>query len=126
MKYKIGEFAKLVDVPIKTLRYYDEIGLFKPEEVDLFSHYRYYLDSQIKDLNLILELKEAGFQLSDIKQYWNHWDDTLLLKQKEKVYLEQEELERKIKKIDELRLRVNDGIICEQDVMKVKIKERRK
>ena len=41
MKYKISEFSKLVNVPVKTLRYYDEIGLFKPEEVDIFSNYRY-------------------------------------------------------------------------------------
>ena len=45
MKYKISEFSKLVNVPVKTLRYYDEIGLFKPEEVDIFSNYRYYLDT---------------------------------------------------------------------------------
>ncbi len=126
MKYKIGEFAKLVDVPIKTLRYYDDIGLFKPKEVDLFSHYRYYLDSQIEDLNLILELKEAGFQLVEIKRYWNNWNNAILLNQKEKIYLEQEELDRKIKKIDELRFRLNDGMICQNKVLKVKVKERRK
>ena len=50
MLYKIGEFSKLTNVPIKTLRYYDEINLFKPQEIDLFSGYRYYSKEQIEDL----------------------------------------------------------------------------
>ena len=98
MKYKISEFSKLVNVPVKTLRYYDEIGLFKPEEVDIFSNYRYYLDTQVKDILLIKELKEAGFLLSEVKQNWNNWNDFILLKQKEKIYLERQELNKKIKK----------------------------
>ena len=50
MLYKIWEFSKLTNVPIKTLRYYDEINLFKPQEIDLFSGYRYYSKEQIEDL----------------------------------------------------------------------------
>lgn len=126
MKYKISEFSKLVNVPVKTLRYYDEIGLFKPEEVDIFSDYRYYLDTQVKDILLIKELKEAGFLLSEIKQNWNNWNDFILLKQKEKIYLERQELNKKIKKIDELRTRIKDGIIYDEEQKIVLRKERRK
>ena len=50
MLYKIEEFSKLTNVPIKTLRHYDEINLFKPQEIDLFSGYRYYSKEQIEDL----------------------------------------------------------------------------
>ena len=53
MLYKIGEFAKLTNIPVKTLRYYDEINLLKPEEIDLFSGYRYYGDKQKEDLEII-------------------------------------------------------------------------
>ena len=126
MKYKISEFSKLVNVPVKTLRYYDEIGLFKPEEVDIFSNYRYYLDTQVKDILLIKELKEAGFLFSEIKQNWNNWNDFILLKQKEKIYLERQELNKKIKKIDELRTRIKDGIIYDEEQKIVLRKERRK
>lgn len=126
MKYKIGEFSKIVNIPVKTLRYYDEIGLFKPIEVDIFSNYRYYLDSQINDINLIIELKEAGFLLEEIKENWNKWDDLTLLKQKEKIYLEQEKINQKIKKLDELRLRVKDGIIHANSTELKFIKERGK
>lgn len=68
MLYKIGEFSKLVNVPVKTLRYYDEINLFKPQEIDLFSGYRYYSEKQIDDLEVILSLKEVGFSLEEIKK----------------------------------------------------------
>ena len=68
MLYKIGEFSKLVNVPVKTLRYYDEINLFKPQEIDLFSGYRYYSEKQIDDLEVILSLKEVGFRLEEIKK----------------------------------------------------------
>jgi len=39
---KIGEFSKLVQLPVATLRYYDQVGLLKPVEVDRFTGYRYY------------------------------------------------------------------------------------
>lgn len=126
MKYKIGEFSKLVNVPVKTLRYYDEISLFKPKEVDIFSNYRYYLESQIDALNIILELKEAGFTLEEIKKYWNNWDDKILLQQKEKIYLEKIQLNKKIKKLDELRTRMKDGVIYSKETDIVSIKERKK
>jgi DNA-binding transcriptional MerR regulator len=126
MKYKIGEFSKLVNVPVKTLRYYDEISLFKPKEVDIFSNYRYYLESQIEDLNIILELKEAGFMLEEIKKYWNNWDDKILLQQKEKIYLEKEEINKKIKKLDELRTRMKDGVIYNKETDIVSVKERKR
>ena len=71
MKYKIGEFSKITGIPVKTLRYYDEIDLFKPSEIDLFSGYRYYKEEQIESLKIILELKEAGFLLEEIKSHWN-------------------------------------------------------
>ena len=38
---KIGDFSKLSQVPIKTLRYYDRIGLLNPAQVDRFTGYRY-------------------------------------------------------------------------------------
>ncbi len=55
---RIGEFSKLTGIPIRTLRYYDEIDLFKPADIDLFTDYRYYKEEQVEDLNLINELKK--------------------------------------------------------------------
>jgi DNA-binding transcriptional MerR regulator len=63
---KIGEFSKLVQVPIATLRYYDQVGLLKPVEVDRFTGYRYYSASQLPRLHRILALKGLGFSLEQI------------------------------------------------------------
>jgi predicted transcriptional regulator YdeE/DNA-binding transcriptional MerR regulator len=65
---KIGEFSKLARVPVKTLRYYADLGLLKPAYVDRYSGYRYYSLEQLPRLNRILALKELGFSLSQIEQ----------------------------------------------------------
>ncbi len=63
---RIGEFSKLVQVPVATLRYYDQIGLLKPVEIDRFTGYRYYSTSQLPRLHRILALKGLGFSLDQI------------------------------------------------------------
>lgn len=63
---KIGEFSKLAQVPIATLRYYDQVGLLKPVQVDNFTGYRYYTVNQLPRLNRILALKGLGFSLEQI------------------------------------------------------------
>lgn len=68
MIFRIGDFARLSRVPVKTLRYYDEIGLLKPIGVDRYTRYRYYAADQLVVLNRILSLKELGFSLEQIGQ----------------------------------------------------------
>ena len=63
---RIGDFSKLSRVSVKALRYYDEMGLLKPVEVDPFTGYRLYEYSQLSVLNRILALKELGFSLEEI------------------------------------------------------------
>ena len=65
---RIGDFSKLCRVPVKTLRYYDEVGLLKPSGVDQFTGYRYYTYAQLPRLNRILALKDLGFSLEEIGQ----------------------------------------------------------
>lgn len=65
---KISDFSRLTFVPAKTLRYYDEIGLFQPQHVDRFTGYRYYDMGQLSRLNRILALKALGLSLEQIKQ----------------------------------------------------------
>lgn len=57
---KIGEFSKVAQVSVKTLRYYDELGLLRPEWVDRYTGYRYYSLQQLPRLNRILALRELG------------------------------------------------------------------
>lgn len=66
--FKIGEFAQMGQVSVRTLRHYDELGLLKPLEIDRFSGYRYYSTSQLPRLNRILALKDLGLSLEEIGQ----------------------------------------------------------
>ena len=63
---RIGDFSKLSRVSIKTLRYYDEMGLLKPVQVDQSTGYRYYEFDQLPILYRILVLKDLGFSLEEI------------------------------------------------------------
>lgn len=66
--FTTGEFAKLCEIHKKTLFYYDEIGLFKPEIVAA-NGYRYYSHRQLPLLNIILTLKDLGMPLKEIQAY---------------------------------------------------------
>ena len=66
--FKISDFSKLSQVSMRTLRYYDEIGLLKPVHVDSNTGYRYYLVEQLSRLQRILALKDLGFELAQIVQ----------------------------------------------------------
>ena len=65
---KIGEFSRIGQVSVKTLRYYDTVGLLKPCHVDPTSGYRYYSFEMLPKLNRILALKELGLSLEQINQ----------------------------------------------------------
>ena len=64
---KIGDFARLSQVSLVTLRYYDEMDLLKPVRVDPSSGYRFYAADQLPRLNRILALKDLGFSLDQIR-----------------------------------------------------------
>ncbi|RDY26169.1 MerR family transcriptional regulator [Romboutsia weinsteinii] len=65
--FSIGEMAKLHKISIQTLRYYDQIDLFKPVYVDQESNYRYYSIDQFSQLDIIKYLKYLGMPLKEIK-----------------------------------------------------------
>lgn len=66
MRLKVGEFSRLCQVPVKTLRYYDEIGLFRPAQIDRFTSYRYYTLDQLPRIHRIMAFKELGLSLEQI------------------------------------------------------------
>lgn len=70
-KLKIGEFSKMMQVTVKTLRHYEQRGLLMPEEVDKWTGYRYYSISQMQRLNAIRDLQRQGFALEEIKELFD-------------------------------------------------------
>ncbi|MHC1747798.1 MAG: MerR family transcriptional regulator [Cellulosilyticaceae bacterium] len=67
MQRTVNETAKLTGVSIRTLHYYDEIGLLEPDEVTS-AGYRFYSDANLQRLQKILFLKELDFSLKEIKE----------------------------------------------------------
>ena len=121
--YRIGEFSKLTNLSIRTIRYYNDIGLLIPEEVDIFTNYRYYGKRNIYEAKIIEELKSVGFTLEEIKNNWNHFDDKLFLQRKETLLKQINEKNAAIRKVDELRSKISNGQILPQETeMKIKKK----
>ena len=67
-RLKIGEFSKMMQVTVKTLRHYEQKGLLVPDEVDEWTGYRYYSITQMQRLNTIRGLQRQGFTLEEIKE----------------------------------------------------------
>lgn len=108
---RIGEFSKLTGVSIRTLRYYDQIDLFKPAEIDLFTDYRYYKKEQVEDLELINKLKSVGFSLEEIKENWNNFSNEIMIKKQQELQEKLADINQSIKEIDYLRSNIVDGKI---------------
>lgn len=64
----IGEFSNICKVSTKTLRYYAEIGLLEPSEVNPENGYRYYSIEQLEKMLFINRLKAYSFSLEEIKE----------------------------------------------------------
>lgn len=62
----IGQLSSDMGISIRTIRYYEEVGIFKPA-LTADSNYRYYGPEEIEKLGIIIFLKKIGFSLQDIK-----------------------------------------------------------
>ena len=94
---KIGELAEKTGVTLRTIRYYDELGLIKPEKRSS-GNFRLYNKNAVALINLISSLKQLDFSLEEIKGMLLNPDTSqkdyisvinrtknILLKKKEKV-----------------------------------------
>jgi DNA-binding transcriptional MerR regulator len=64
--FGIGTVAGLAQVSVRTLRYYDELGLLRPVWVDPDTGYRWYAPEQLHRLHRILALRDLGVRLAEI------------------------------------------------------------
>lgn len=87
--YRIGLFAGMNRVTVKTLRYYDEQNLLKPVYVDEESGYRYYEAGQIADLHRILALKNMGFSIEEIQKIIRGGEEKSILQRKKQEILKE-------------------------------------
>lgn len=104
VKYKIGEISKMYGVSIKSLRYYQEIGLLIPNIVDKFTHYRYYGAEEMMKLFYIGQLRERGFTLLEIKEMFEEGIFTSGIAILEgKIQKHEQELESLKKRLDMMK-----------------------
>jgi DNA-binding transcriptional MerR regulator len=117
--FTTGKFAKLCNIDKHVLFHYDEIGLFKPEIINE-KGYRYYSYEQYFTLYVILNLKNLGMSLMDIKDYLEHRNPEMLLsllEEKTKDISEKikwlQEVQRSIENLKELTM---EGLHSSYDI----------
>ena len=100
---QIKEFAKLTGVSVRTLHYYDEIGLLKPSEVDAQTGYRFYDEESLERMQEILFYRELDFSLKTIAEILSSPDydkQKALSCQRKLLLAKKERLEQLIMAID--------------------------
>ncbi len=100
---QINEFAKLTGVSVRTLHYYDEIGLLKPALVDAQNGYRFYDENSLLRMQEILFYRELDFELKSISEILSSPDydkKIALAKQRKLLILKKERLEGIIDALD--------------------------
>ena len=106
-KLKIGEFSRLMQVTVKTLRHYEQKELLIPDEVDEWTGYRYYSIDQMLKLNSIRQLQQLGFTLEEIKDLYNNESHTPSVEQlTDKI----EETERQLQRLISRRYQLLEWI----------------
>ena len=99
--YKIGMFAAMNHVTVKTLRFYEEQGLLMPALIHPETGYRYYTLSQMAVLHQITALKLAGFTLEEIAHINSGADEeAVLLKKKSELLAKISDLTKQIAVVD--------------------------
>jgi len=120
--YLIREFAKLTRVTVRTLHYYDQIGLLKPS-FERPNGYRVYTDADLLKLQQIVTLKFMGFSLEEIRRLLasKGYEAVKALKvQAEAVRDEIARLREASRAIDQVLIRLEkDGRIHRQKLIKL-------
>jgi DNA-binding transcriptional MerR regulator len=102
---KIGDFARRCQTTIKTLRFYDQMGLLAPGYIDGATGYRYYGAEKTAEMRRISELKEIGFTLEEIKRYCaaDDGERSCLMSEKRRALVKlSEDTARKLAMLDNL------------------------
>ena len=104
MKLQIKEFAELTGVSVRTLHYYDEIGLLKPSYVDEQNGYRFYDETSLERMQEILFYRELNFPLKSIAEILaspNYDKQKALAEQKRLLTIKKNRLERLIAALEQ-------------------------
>lgn len=112
--FSIGEIAKLFNMRVGTLRYYDEINILKPEKIDDETGYRYYSTKQFERLNTIKYLRALGMSLEKIESFFDGKDVENLKKLLED---QQKYTQEKIKELQYIDKKIENRLIQLSDAL---------
>jgi DNA-binding transcriptional MerR regulator len=107
---KIGDFARIADTNLRTLRYYEEMGLLIPAHRSQ-GGFRYYRQADVNRLNMIRDLQNLGLHLDRIRELMSnreHGDDReMFLANIRRALSEQDRLlQERIRMIEAQRARI--------------------
>lgn len=123
---KIGDLAKRVGVTVRTVRYYEELGLFSPAQISP-GGFRLYNENDLRKLNYIKRFKNLGFPLDEILRLLSSPEDgqsksekissslKLLQKQLEQVENKMKQLETIKKDIEEAVKLLHECDNCQKE-----------
>lgn len=112
----INELSKKSGISIHTIRYYENLGLIQgvTDENVKTNNYKSYDDSALERLEIIMEAKEVGFTLTEVRKLLSGWfdgatskSDTILLFQT-KI----QEIENKIEQFKQIKKRLEK--VCQE------------
>ncbi|WP_019347815.1 MerR family transcriptional regulator, partial [Mycolicibacterium conceptionense] len=63
----IGDFSRMTQLSIKTLRHYHEVGLLEPDHIDSSTGYRYYVPDQVPTAQVVRRLRGLGMPVADVR-----------------------------------------------------------
>ncbi|MBN1498963.1 MAG: MerR family transcriptional regulator [Spirochaetes bacterium] len=94
--YSIGEFSRLTELSVKTLRYYHNEHILEPDYIDNDSGYRYYRKASLEKAEMIKMLRQLEFSITEIREITDNFTDDseilpFLISQREKIRLKSEE-----------------------------------
>jgi effector-binding domain-containing protein len=116
--YKIGEFSKITQLTVKTLRYYDEISLLQPAMIDSENSYRYYDEANYEKALKIKTLKKFDFSLKEILEVVDNIEDP----QDMTAYLNEKalQLELRMKELKWMKTKIEREVLelKEEKIMK--------
>ncbi|WP_158097327.1 MULTISPECIES: MerR family transcriptional regulator [unclassified Flavonifractor] len=119
--FKIGEVARLYGINIRTLRYYDEIGLLVPVYVDADTHYRYYSSEQFEQLNTIRYLRTQGVPLSEIAVHLRRREPARIL---DMLRSQQALVEEQCRQLEQTRARLAARVAQIEDALRPELLDR--
>lgn len=100
----VKEISKVTGISVRTLHYYDEIGLLKPTEKSE-AGYRLYDDKALETLQQILFFREFDIPLKEIKAVMDNPSldrNRILQMQRKMLVMKKERMERLISSIDDI------------------------